>query len=48
MDVEKYFISILLAGCVAFIYFAFKHVSDHEKRDATRISKLTKLKKNKK
>lgn len=48
MDVEKYFLAILLAGCVAFIYFAFKHVSDHEKSDASRISKLTKRKKHKK
>lgn len=48
MDVEKYLLAILLAGCVAFIYFAFKHVSEHEKSDATRISKLTKLKKRKK
>ena len=48
MDVEKYFLAILLAGCVAFIYFAFKHVSDHEKSDATRISKLINVKKTKK
>lgn len=36
------------ALCVAFTYFAFKHVSTHEKMDSDRISKLIKRKKNKK
>lgn len=44
MDIEKYFLAILLAGCVAFIYFAFKHVSEHEKRDATKLKSLYKPK----
>ena len=48
MDIEKYFLAILLAGCVAFIYFAFKHVSEHEKRDATKLKSLYKPKKRKK
>jgi hypothetical protein len=33
--------------CILFVYFAFKHVSDHEKADNKRISKLTKMKKKK-
>ena len=28
--------------CILFVYFAFKHVSDHEKSDNDRIKKLTK------
>jgi hypothetical protein len=48
MDIEKYFLAILLVGCVAFVYFAFKHVRDHEKSDSKRISTLTKPKKRKK
>ena len=34
--------------CVAFTYFAFNHVSTHEKMDATGIKRLYKRKKNKK
>lgn len=48
MDIEKFYLAIGLAACVAFVYFAFKHVSDHEKSDASRISKLTKNNKKKK
>lgn len=48
MEIEKFYLSIGLAACVAFVYFAFKHVSDHEKSDTNRISKLTKNKKRKK
>lgn len=48
ISIEKFYLAIGLAACVAFVYFAFKHVSDHEKSDAKRISKLTKRKKPKK
>jgi hypothetical protein len=43
-------ILLILVGvlCVAFTYFAFKHVSTHEKIDATGIKSLYKRKKNKK
>lgn len=43
-------ILLILVGafCVAFTYFAFKHVSTHEKMDATRVKRLYKRKKNKK
>ena len=33
--------------CIAFIYFTFKHVNDHEKADNKIISRLTKMKRKK-
>jgi len=33
--------------CIAFIYFAFKHVNYHEKADNKTISRSTKIKRKK-
>ena len=46
--VEVILLVLVGAFCVAFTYFAFQHVSTHEKIDATRVKRLYKRKKNKK
>ena len=43
-----YFLIPVAILCIAFTYFAFKHVSYHEKFDSQQIKKLTKKTKSKK
>jgi uncharacterized membrane protein len=44
---EVYFLIPVAILCIAFTYFAFKHVSYHEKFDNQQIKKLTKKVKSK-